>query len=110
MKVRQGEIWFTDLGEPAGTEQGSARPTLIISNDAFNQLSRDLVIVVPLTSRDRGWDTHFPITPHETRLKKPSWAMVQQVRSISIDRFKFPMGRVPNDTVDQIVALLGRLL
>ncbi|GIH26886.1 mRNA interferase [Acrocarpospora phusangensis] len=110
MKVRQGEVWFTDLGEPVGTEQGSARPTLIISNDGFNRMSRDLVVVVPLTSRDRGWDTHIPIPLGETRLRRPSWAMVQQIRSVSIDRFKFPMGHVAEETVDRIVTLLGRLL
>ncbi|GAA0976851.1 hypothetical protein GCM10009555_037090 [Acrocarpospora macrocephala] len=110
MKVQQGDIWFTNLGDPIGTEQGSERPTVIISSDDFNRISRDLVIVVPLTTRDRGWDSHIPVALDQTRLRKPSWAMVQQVRSISIERFRFPMGRVSNEMVDQIVAMLGRLL
>ncbi|MEO3863372.1 type II toxin-antitoxin system PemK/MazF family toxin [Acrocarpospora sp. B8E8] len=109
MRVQQGDIWFTDLGVPRGTEQGSARPTLIISNDGFNRISQGLVVVVPLTTRDRGWDTHLPIRVGKTGLRQDSWAMLQQVRSVSVERFKFRIGHVSNKTLDEVVELLSEL-
>jgi mRNA interferase MazF len=106
----RGEIWFADFGEPVGREQGFPRPGLVVSGKELNQSPFGLVIAVPLTSRARGWSTHVRIDADGSGLKTTSWAMTEQIRSISIKRFDYRIGQVPDRVVDEIVAILEDLL
>ncbi|SDK89301.1 mRNA interferase MazF [Nonomuraea maritima] len=110
MTLTQGDLWFTHFGDPTGREQGYGRPALIISNDSLNQSRLGLVFAVPLTTRERGYLTHVRIGTDGTGLAKPSWAMVEQVRAISPDRFDFFVGRASQETVAEAVTVLRRML
>ena len=110
MKLTQGEIWFTRFGLPTGREQGFDRPALIISNDSLNQSMLGLVLVVPLTTRARGYLTHIPIGANGTGLAKTSWAMIEQIRAISPDRFDFFIGNAPDEAVAEAVTVLRRMI
>ncbi|GAA3687906.1 hypothetical protein GCM10022224_061490 [Nonomuraea antimicrobica] len=110
MKLAQGDIWFTRFGRPTGREQGFDRPALIVSNDNLNQSRLDLVLAVPLTTRDRGYVTHIRLGRDSTGLAKTSWAMVEQVRAISPDRFDFFVGSVPEEVVAEAVTVLKRMI
>jgi mRNA interferase MazF len=102
MRVIQGEIWLADLGdEPVGREQGFCRPVLVVSNDDFNAAT-SVKIIVPLTTTDRGWDNHIPVSSDGTGLQKPSWAMVEHVRSVSPHRFRRRIGIAPNEVVREV--------
>ncbi|MBF8190485.1 type II toxin-antitoxin system PemK/MazF family toxin [Nonomuraea sp. K274] len=101
MRVIQGEIWLADLGEPTGREQGYRRPVLIVSNDDFNSAA-PVKIVVPLTTTQRGWDNHIPIPTEGTGLEKPSWAMVEHVRSVSPRRFTRRIGIAHDELVREV--------
>ena len=46
----RGEIWWTNLPEPVGSEPGYRRPVLVIQDDVFNQSRINTVIVVIITS------------------------------------------------------------
>ena len=35
--IAQGEVWWADLGEPAGSEPGFRRPVVAVQGDAFNR-------------------------------------------------------------------------
>ncbi|MCI8472474.1 MAG: type II toxin-antitoxin system PemK/MazF family toxin [Clostridiales bacterium] len=48
--MKRGDIFYADLNPVIGSEQGSRRPVLIISNDIGNTHS-PTVIIVPITSR-----------------------------------------------------------
>ncbi len=50
---RRGDIWTVDLEPVVGSEQGRARPALIIQNDIGNQYS-PVLIVAAVTSGDRA--------------------------------------------------------
>ncbi|MGI5288528.1 type II toxin-antitoxin system PemK/MazF family toxin [Nonomuraea polychroma] len=110
MKLTQGEIWFARFGNPTGHEQGYDRPAMILSNDDFNRSRLGLVLAVPLTTRERGYPTHIPMGRGETGLAKQSWAMVEQVRAISPDRFDFFIGNAPDEVVSEAVTVLKRML
>ena len=45
---------MVDFGEPIGREQAGRRPALVISEDGLNDGPAGLVIVVPITSTQRG--------------------------------------------------------
>ncbi|MEU6710258.1 type II toxin-antitoxin system PemK/MazF family toxin [Nonomuraea purpurea] len=110
MKLTQGEIWFTRYEKPRGREQGFDRPALIVSNDSFNRSRLGLVLVAPLTSRERGYPTHIRLGRDNTGLTKTSWAMIEQVRAVSPDRFDFFVGHAPDEIVAEAVAVLKRML
>lgn len=47
--MKRGEIWLVGLDPSQGHEQQGRRPVLIVSPDAFNQVT-SVPIVVPITS------------------------------------------------------------
>ncbi|MGW0806338.1 type II toxin-antitoxin system PemK/MazF family toxin [Nonomuraea sp. NPDC002799] len=110
MKLTQGDIWFARFGDPAGREQGFDRPALILSNDSLNRSKLGLVLVVPLTTRERGYPTHVRIRPDNSGLAKTSWAMVEQIRAMSPDRFDFFVGTAPDEVVADATNVLMRMI
>ena len=47
--MRRGEIWVVGLDPAGGREQKGRRPVLVISPDAFNQVTK-VPVVLPITS------------------------------------------------------------
>ena len=47
--MRRGEIWLVGLDPAEGHEQKGRRPVLIVSPDAFNQVTK-VPVVLPITS------------------------------------------------------------
>nr|SBO99149.1 hypothetical protein BN4615_P8665 [Nonomuraea gerenzanensis] len=74
---------------------------LVVSNDGFNSATA-VKIIVPLTTTDRGWDNHVPVPTEGTGLEKPSWAMVEHVRSVSPQRFRRRVGIAPDEIVREV--------
>ncbi len=79
----RGDVWFADLDPTTGREQAKKRPCIVLSADDFNQGRAGLLIVVPLTTRDRKNPLHIPVTPPEGGIKTPSYALCEQIRAIS---------------------------
>lgn len=50
MVINQGDVYWVDLGDPAGSSPGYLRPFLIIQNNIFNKSKINTVIVCALTS------------------------------------------------------------
>src|SRR5271157_6093453 len=47
--MKRGEIWLVSLDPTAGHEQKGRRPVLIVSPEAFNQVTK-LPVILPITS------------------------------------------------------------
>src|SRR5260370_38875555 len=47
--MKRGEIWLVSLDSTSGHEQQGRRPVLIVSPEAFNQVTR-LPVILPITS------------------------------------------------------------
>ncbi|WP_341275520.1 type II toxin-antitoxin system PemK/MazF family toxin [Microcystis flos-aquae] len=58
-EITRGEIWLADLNPVRGHEQAGKRPCLVISADLFNQGASGLVVVLPVTSKDKGIPFHL---------------------------------------------------
>lgn len=106
----RGEIWLADLEPVAGHEQGGRRPCLIVSDDLFNHGPAGLVVVLPVTSRNRGIPLHVALTPPEGGLKMPSVIMPEMVRSVSVARLGKRLGKVSPSTLEHVAARLAALL
>ena len=48
--IRQGDVYWIELAEPAGSEPGYRHPHVVIQNDVFNQSRINTVMVCALTS------------------------------------------------------------
>jgi mRNA interferase MazF len=106
----RGEIWEVDLNPTVGREQSGRRPVLIVSDNALNKSPRGLVVVLPVTSTDRGFPTHILVTPPDGGLAKPSMIMTEQVRSVSKERLSRRYGMVKQATMDQVDRILRIVL
>ena len=51
--MRRGEIWWTDLPRPAGSEPGDRRPVLVVQSDDFNRSRIGTVLALAITSNLR---------------------------------------------------------
>ena len=88
MAARRGEIWRTSFDPVVGREQSGDRPALIVSDDGMNNSAAGLVIVVPLTRTRRASPSRVEIEPPEGGVRARSYAMCEQVRSISVERLR----------------------
>jgi mRNA interferase MazF len=106
----RGEVWDVDLDPPMGHEQVGRRPALVVSVDQFNQGLSGLVIVVPISLKDKSVRSHVTIEPDEGGLKVKSFAKCETIRSISTERLTRRRGTVSDDTLDQVADRLRLLL
>ncbi|MGH3546337.1 MAG: type II toxin-antitoxin system PemK/MazF family toxin [Mycobacteriales bacterium] len=108
MTPRPGELWLVEFTPHVGSEQAGLRPALIVSGERFNVYSPRLALVMPLTSRDRGWPTHLQLAPStENGLTKPSWILCEQVRAASVERFRRRLGSVEAHVICQALHILN---
>jgi mRNA interferase MazF len=84
--VERGQVWWTDLAAPDGSEPGYNRPVLIVQSDAFNRSRIHTVIAVVLSTNARLIDApgNVLLPAKVTGLPKDSVANVSQL--ITVDR------------------------
>ncbi len=108
--VRRGEIWMAELEPVTGHEQGGRRPCLVISNNLFNGLSMDMVIVLPLTGTQRTLNSHVGLSPPEGGLTIASDVLCEQIRSVSKTRLVRRMGDVSAASMNRVQFALKMIL
>jgi mRNA interferase MazF len=110
-RITRGEIWLADLSPVRGREQAGKRPCLVISVDLFNQGPADLVVVLPITSKDKRIPFHVNVLPPDGGLTMESFIKCEDVRSISVDRLEKRCGTVSRETLaaveDRLRILMG---
>ena len=104
MVVERGQVWWADLGEPAGSEPGFRRPVLIVQSDAFNRSRLRTVLAVVLTSNVRLIDApgNVLIPAKAAGLPKDSVANVSQVITVDRDFLTEPVGRLRGELLEDI--------
>ena len=104
--IKRGEVWLVDLNPTKGQELQKTRPAIIISSDLFDTIS--LKIAIPITS----WQEKFIDRPFMVRinansdngLDRDSAGNILQVRSLSTDRFVKKLGKVSEETLEEILS------
>ena len=104
MVVERGQVWWADLGEPAGSEPGFRRPVLIVQSDAFNRSRLRTVLAIVLTSNVRLVDApgNVLIPAKVAGLPKDSVANVSQVITVDRDFLTDLVGRVRGELLKDI--------
>lgn len=110
MTLNRSELWLADLGPPLGDEQGGRRPVLVISGEGHNSSGLGVIVVVPLTTRRRGWNTHVEVATGGTGLDRISWAKCEDIRSVSDQRMIRRLGSAPETVLAEVERVLRHLL
>jgi len=95
----RGEIWLADFNPTRGHEQAGKRPALVVSTNAFNNGPAGLVLVLPLTTRERQVPLHVAVDPPNGGVNERSFVMCEMIRSISTDRLIRRFGAVDEPTM-----------
>lgn len=109
MVILTGDILWVDLGLGVGREQGGRRPIVVVSSNDYLASVDALMLAVPVTSRNRAWPNHVPLSG-PTALERPSYAMTEQVRSISRERIVGAAGSIDQDCLDRMRVYLRDFL
>ena len=111
-KPSQGDVWLTALGAGRVGEPAKTRPTVVVSADWLPADSvYDLLFVVPLSSSLPPATLRPRLLPTpSTGLQKPSVAIPRAMRGVSRTRLLKRLGRVDDDTMDEIGHVLAALL
>ena len=105
-----GDVSLIDFGIPIGSEAGFVRPAVIATADGFLRFRPSTVFVVPLTTTQRSFPSHIEIEPdRDNGLTLRSWALVEQMRAVSIDRLAMPLGNVGPVVGTQILDVLAMI-
>ena len=99
----RGDLVWLEFSPQAGHEQAGRRPALVLSPRIFNDRT-GLAFVCPITSKakGRGFEVRLP-----DGLGVSGVILVEHLRSLDWQaRNAAPIGRVDNDTMDEV---LGRL-
>lgn len=99
-ELAPGDLVWVVLDPTVGREQSGRRPAVIISSHDHLSIADTLVIVAPVTSVGRGWSNHVQLRGELP--DSASWAMTEQVRTISRSRIVGRAGQVNADTLDEI--------
>lgn len=98
--LRPGDVVWAELSPVVGREQAGRRLMVIVSGASHLQLADTMAIVAPVTSVNRGWSNHVDLP--NAGLPQRSWAMTEQVRTISRDRIVAGIGRIDPLTLQNI--------
>ena len=101
--MQTGEVWVAFLDPAIGHEQQGRRPVIIVSGEELNLIPSELVLIVPATSTNLRVAPHVPIEMAEGHLPRPSWAMSEQLRSVSHQRLRRRIGLVESSTLELVL-------
>lgn len=114
MVVSQGDVWWADLGDPAGSAPGFRRPVIVVQCDAVNRSRIATVVCVPLTSNVKWANApgNLLLRAGATGLPRDSVANVSLVVALDRNQLTERVGKLPprhlTAVVNGIDVILGR--
>lgn len=108
--MNAGDVVEVDFGLPIGSEPGFVRPAIVVTADAFLRFRPTTVFVVPLTTTERTFPSHVGIMADPANgLVATSYALVELLRAVAIERCSTPFGNVGAAVTHQILDVLAMI-
>ena len=104
--MKRGELWLANMNPVIGNETSGVRPVLIISTDEYNLLPFKLLIICPLTSKNKPYNSRIHIKRGTSGLVKDSWIKTEEIKTISNERLINKLGDVPQEILDMVTQLI----
>ena len=110
--IAQGEVWWADLGEPAGSAPAFRRPVVVVQSEAFTRSRIATVVCVALTSSLKWAEApgNVALTARSTGLDRNSVANVSQIVTLDRTELDERVGKVTQRELDQIIDGIGVVL
>lgn len=105
MIIRQGDIFWVNLGSPKGSEPGYRHPHVVIQNDVFNASRINTVVVCALTTNLRRAQAPGNVTlnKEEANLAKKSVVNISQVLTVNKSDLKDKIGSLSSERTKEII-------
>ena len=105
MTIRQGDVYWIDLGEPKGSEPGYRHPHVVVQNNVFNGSRIGTVVVCALTSNMQRAVApgNVFLKKGEGNLKKDSVVNIAQLVTIDKADLIERIGTLAPDRVREII-------
>lgn len=112
MVIKQGDVYWVDLGEPTGSEPGYKHPHVVIQNNVFNVSRINTVVVCSLTSNLMRANSpgNVLLKKGEANLPKKSVVNVSQIYTINKADLLEKIGSVSPEKMDQIITGVQQLI
>src|SRR3989344_6043095 len=103
VELQRGDLVLVNLEPVIGSEQGGIRPVLILQNNRSNKYS-PTTIIAPITSKKqmKAYVTNVPISTKESKLKKDSLILCNQIRTIDKKRIIRKIGKLDFEIIRKI--------
>lgn len=109
MQITQYSVWWVDLNPTKGSEQKGKRPCVVVSPDVINR-KLPIAIVVPLTTKQKKYPTVVEIKSTLPKTGSLSYALVEQIRNVSIVRFDSYICDLNPNEIDRLRGVIEDLL
>jgi mRNA interferase MazF len=103
--IRQGDIFWVNLGSPKGSEPGYRHPHVVIQNDVFNASRIDTVAVCALTTNLKRAQAPGNVTLNkgEANLAKKSVVNISQVATVNKSDLIDKIGSLSPERTKEII-------
>ena len=108
-RILRGAIHWADLNPVIGSEQGSLRPVLVLSQNVFNERS-GTVIAVALTSQPQRAGYPLTLELGDSKLPKKSWVKISQIRTFSVKRIRKKITKASEEEIALIIEGLNEII
>ena len=105
MDIKQGDIYWVDLGIPEGSEPGYKHPHVVIQNNVFNASKINTVVVCALTTNLKRANApgNILLKKGEANLKKDSVVNISQIITADKSDLIEKIGSLSPSKVKQII-------
>lgn len=105
MVIKQGEVYWLNLGEPTGSEPANKHPHIVIQNDVFNASLINTVVVCALTSNvmRAGSPGNVLLKKGEANLPKRSIVNISQIYTVNKVDLAEKIGMVSPGKINEVI-------
>ncbi len=103
--IKQGDVYWLDLGEPVGSSPGYRHPHIVVQNDVFNRSGISTVVLCGITSnlkraRSPG---NVLLDAGEANLSKPSVVNISQIYTVDRSELVEKVGSLSYERLRQVI-------
>ncbi len=110
--IRQGDVFWVDLGKPSGSEPAFRYPHLVIQNNVFNRSRINTVVVCSLTSNLKRAKSpgNVLLEKGEANLLRQSVINITQIFTVDKGDLTEKIGSLSRDRIAQVLEGIDMLI
>lgn len=110
--IRQGDVFWLDLGRPLGAEPGFLRPYVVIQNDLFNSGAIQTAVLCLITTNLRRAKSPGNVLLDEGEANLPGQSVVNvtQLATVNKDRLAHPIGHLSRSRIELILGGIAKVV